>query len=128
MTFILLLLQALSKAERDLALARKDVQMLRQERAAAGQAQERLLAAEKELERLRDAETHLDKAEKVLSHPSSIFSSPVAFDNIIVFRCREYSWQGSVRQALYKACNGLAQKPIETTTCSTASVCFGGNC
>ena len=65
----LLLPQALSKAERDLQLARKDVQMLRQERSAAGQAQERLLAAEKELERLRDAEAQLDKAEKVLSHP-----------------------------------------------------------
>ena len=62
----LLLIQALSKAERDLQLARKDVQMLRQERSAAGPAQERLLAAKKELERLQGAEAQLDKAEKVL--------------------------------------------------------------
>ena len=61
-----LLLQALSKAERDLQLARKDVQMLRQERSAAGPAQERLLAAQKELERLQGTEAQLEKAEKVL--------------------------------------------------------------
>lgn len=41
--------------------------MLRQERSAAGQAQERLLAAEKELQRLQGTEAQLDKAEKVLS-------------------------------------------------------------
>ena len=57
--------QALSKAERDLQLARRDVQTLRQERSAAGQAQERLLAAEKELEHLRGTEAQLQKAEKV---------------------------------------------------------------
>ena len=61
-----LLPQALSRAERDLQLARRDVQTLRQERSAAGQAQERLLAAEKELERLKGAEAQLDQAEKVL--------------------------------------------------------------
>ena len=73
--------------------------MLRQERAASGQAQERLLAAEKELERLRDAETQLDRAEKVPSPPCSD-----------------------------RACNEPAlRRPAMTIACSTASFCLGSN-
>lgn len=55
----------MARAERDLQLARRDAQALRQDCAAAAQAQDRLQAALKELEGLRGSQDQLDKAEKV---------------------------------------------------------------